>query len=411
MKRFGLNSLWLVLARLGTQAVGLALAVLLARRLGEAGFGQYAWLAAVVALGNTVTTFGTDTLIIRELARDERAMPALLGAALWLQLALSAIWLVFVWLWPPGTMASPALVGLFSLSLIPLALSTVFSAALRARERMELYLALNLAVALAQLAGVAVWVQSLADLPTLALVLAAANAGGAVLAAELCVRAVPRFAVDWRVTGGIVGAILWAALPLALLTGFAIAYQRLGVFALSALAGEAATGWYSAAARLVEGLKLGHFAVFGALLPALSQAPAQTAQTARRAWIVLLAASTALALIISLLAAPLVRLFYGDRYLPSIPALQILIWSLLPYSLSAYLSVRLVARNAEYILLAGTLLTFLVAVALQVWLIPLWGVTGACVGLVISECVLAVLLAAFSRRADRFARVNGASSL
>lgn len=406
--RLGLNASWLALARVGAQVFALALAVLLARRLGEAGFGQYAWIAAVVALGNTLTTFGTDTLIIRELARDERTTPVLLGATLWLQLALSALWLAGVWLTPP---ALGGWLWAFSLALIPLAFYSAFSAALRAHQRMVEFAALGVVVAALQLLGAFTFVHTPADFPALALVVIAAQTAGALLAAWLSARTVPRFGVDWRLTGVILGAILWAALPLALLTGLAIAYQRLGVFALSALAGEAATGWYAAASRLVEGLKLGHYAMLGALLPVLARhAPAQNARAhlGRRAWLWLLALSAVLAVLVSVFAAPLVDVLYGARYGPSVLALQILAWSLLPYTVSAYLSVRLVAANAEYLLLAGTLLSFLVALGLNAWLIPLSGVAGACVSVVVSETVLAALLWALSRRIERPTRAYGA---
>lgn len=396
LTRLGLNAFWLLLARVGAQLFALALTVLLARRLGEVDFGRYAWIAAVVALANTLTTFGTDTLIIRELARDERATPALLGATLWLQLALSALWLAGVWLAPLASADVRNWLWAFSLTLIPLAFYSAFSAALRAHQRMLEFAALNVAVAALQVLGALAFVHTPADFSALALVMIAAQAAGALLAATLCARTVPRFAVDWRLSGVILSAILWAALPLVLLTGLALAYQRLGVFALLALAGEAATGWYTAALRLVEGLKLGHYATMGALLPALSQS--RSTPAARRAWLWLLALSAALAAFVSLLAAPLVHLLYGARFGPSVPALQILAWSLLPYTVSAYLSVRLVAASAEHLLLAGTLLGFAVALGLNVWLIPPYGVAGACVSVALSEVVLAALLWALSRR-------------
>lgn len=406
LTRLGLNAFWLLLARVGAQLFALALTVLLARRLGEAGFGQYAWIAAVVALANALTTFGTDTLIIRELARDERTTPALLGATLWLQLALSALWLAGVWIMPLESRELHGWLWAFSLSLIPLAFYSAFSAALRAHQRMLEFALLNVAVAALQLLGAFAFVHTPADFPILALVVIAAQASGALLAGTLCARTMPRFAVDWQLSGVILRAILWAALPLALLTGLALAYQRLGVFALAALAGEAATGWYAAASRLVEGLKLGHYAVMGALLPMLSRSVPgwDSARVGRGAWLWLLALSAALAALVSLLAEPLVDVLYGARYKPSVPALKILVWSLLPYTVSAYLSVRLVAANAEYLLLAGTLLGFIVAIGLNVWLIPQSGVAGACVSVVLSEAVLAAVLWVLSRGIERRAR-------
>jgi O-antigen/teichoic acid export membrane protein len=405
MRELGLNSLWLALGRVGAQALGVLLSVLLARRLGEAGFGQYAWLAALVAIGNAATTFGTDTLIIRELARagasapggelllrfsnapvarDDRTTPALLGAAVWLQLALSVLWLGAVFV-----LAGPGLPLAFSLMLLPLAIYTPFSAALRAHERMDRFTWLNLFVAALSVLAAWLFVHSRNDLPTLAWALFAAQASGALLAAWLCARTVPRFAVSWRWDGIVLAAVVRAALPFALLMAAAMIYQRLGVLAITALAGEVTTGLYSAAARIVEGFKLGHYAALGALLPLAARSP--RIPTLRVGWI-LGTASIVLGIAAFYFVTPLIELLFGARYRPASDALQVMVWALLPYSLSAYLSVQFVARNMEYRLLLGTLIALGVAAVLHVWLIALWGLNGAGWAMVLSECALAMVL-------------------
>src|SRR5512140_2768818 len=88
------NSLWLLASRVGTQALMVLFTILLAQRLGSAGFGEYAFLAATIFIGNMLTTFGTDILLMREIAsrRDFSQLPA----ALLLQLGLSALFVVLV---------------------------------------------------------------------------------------------------------------------------------------------------------------------------------------------------------------------------------------------------------------------------------------------------------------------------
>ena len=79
--------LWLVISRFGTQGLAVLFTLVLARRLGSAEFGVYAFIAAVIFVGNALTTFGTDMLLIREIAsRNDlsQLLPALL-----IQLALS----------------------------------------------------------------------------------------------------------------------------------------------------------------------------------------------------------------------------------------------------------------------------------------------------------------------------------
>src|SRR5206468_2553573 len=65
--------------------------------------------------------------------------------------------------------------------------------------------------------------------------------------------------------------MLTRAWVLALLSGLGMVNQRIGVVLLALLAGDTAVGWFAAAARVVEGLKLTHYAWLGALFPLASR--------------------------------------------------------------------------------------------------------------------------------------------
>ena len=54
------NTASLLVARVVAQLLAIALTVVLAARIGLAGFGEYAFVSAIVFIGNVVTTFGTD---------------------------------------------------------------------------------------------------------------------------------------------------------------------------------------------------------------------------------------------------------------------------------------------------------------------------------------------------------------
>jgi hypothetical protein len=63
------DSLWVLAARLCAQGALALFTILIARRLGSAGFGEYAFIASAVFIGNMLTTFGTDMLLD---SRDRR---------------------------------------------------------------------------------------------------------------------------------------------------------------------------------------------------------------------------------------------------------------------------------------------------------------------------------------------------
>lgn len=396
-RRLGLNSVWLLLARVLTQGLALVFVALVARRLGAAAFGQYAVMAALVFLGNTVTTFGTDTVLIRETARAG-GLTALAPVALWLQLALSALWAASVigigFVFPAALPESRLPLIVYLLSLFPLAFYTVFSALLRAFERMELFLALNLSTALLQTLGAMILIRTQSDLLILCAWLSLTQVAAAVSGGWLCSR-LEAFPALWRTTRlAEVWALIRLAWPLAVLTALAIFSQRLSVLMLLPLAGDEAAGWYSAAARLVEGLKIGHYAVLGALLPTLSRRPSPEANRLfRGSWASLLALSVLLALGLTLLADPIVTLLYGSHFAPAAQVLRLLAWSLIPYTFSAYLSLDFVTRGLERKVLMATALGAVVSAGLYILLIPPLGATGAAWGMLAGEGALAAFLA------------------
>jgi O-antigen/teichoic acid export membrane protein len=155
--RLGKNALWLFASRLATQATTVLFTVFVARQLGSASFGVYAFLSAVLFIGNMLTTFGTDMLLMREIAA-RRAL-SLLPAAMLLQLGLSLLFILIVGtgapLFPNQSAISVMAVRIYTLSLIPLAFYTVFTIALRGTENMGLYALLGFASAALQLIGIA----------------------------------------------------------------------------------------------------------------------------------------------------------------------------------------------------------------------------------------------------------------
>ena len=104
----------------------------------------------------------------------------------------------------------------------------------------------------------------------------------AIIAGVLCRSSLPAFHFHWRVTRSQLISVARLAWPFALLGVLAVIYQRLGILMLSTLGTETQAGWYAAATRVIEPVKMLHFAVLGALLPALAHLAPALAPTADR---------------------------------------------------------------------------------------------------------------------------------
>jgi len=427
-KRILANSSWLLLARISTQVLAIVFTILVARKLGETGLGQYSFIATMLFIGNVVTSFGMDTLLIRELARAPQDPAEFVPAALWLQLGLSALFIALVFITagslPGSTPETTAALKLYSFSLIPLAFTTVFSAILRAYERMDLYLLLSLVASGCQTVFALVILLPGGGLVALTWGLLIAQVLSALVSGWLCLRYIPALAFRWQARLAAIKAVAAQGAPLALLSGLAVIYQRLGILMLTLLTTYAVVGWFSAASRIVDGFKILNYAFFGAIFPVLARqtaagsvlvgrvldsgsrpAPAEIFPTPvqqpsstlsppfyRLSALLLGAYSGIIAVGMTFFAQPFVRLLYGPNYEPTVQALQILIWSLVPYAYTSKVSVDLVTSSRERLVLFAVIASLVFATILSLFIIPAYGLNGACWAVVAGEGFQALVL-------------------
>jgi O-antigen/teichoic acid export membrane protein len=175
-----------------------------------------------------------------------------------------------------------------------------------------------------------------------------------------------------------------------------VIYQRFSLVLLPTLAGSAATGWFSAGARLIEAAKIGQVAVFTALYPLMAQASrtqgANWSRSLRLPGLFLLGGALIAALGLYTLARPLVVLLYGAQYLSAIPVVRILAWILVPYALNNFLTLAFLARGQESVIGRALILSILSLALLTFRWAPSSGVLGAASAALCAEIVQSVAL-------------------
>jgi len=393
--RLARNSLWLLIARVGAQASLVAITYLLARRLGPTGFGEYAFLAMFIALGNTVTTFGSDMLLIREIAAESDVSRS--WSVLVLQLILSCLFVTAVFLFvrylPGQTDESVIALKIYSLALFPLAFFTVFTSVLRGMQKMISYAWLNFLLPGILLAAIYLFIPAGTSLVDIAYVLLGVQLVGAMLSCALCIPSFPLLWRSFRFSSIQLGQLLIICLPIALIAIVGIVFQKLSLALLAVLGTASMVGLYSAAARVVEAARLGHIALFTALYPAMANAvhDPSSQKTFRSSWLVLLGLTTAGSILLASLGGPIVRIFFGEAFQDSIPILAILAFTLIPYTVSSFLSLGLLARKKEHIVFAVMAVSLLVLLSTNLLVIPRAGAMGASWSTLIAETTQAII--------------------
>ncbi len=375
------NSFWLLISRVGAQGLAVIFTALAARKLELGEYGHFAFIASLLVLGNTFTNFGTDTFLIRETARANSVTESA-ARALSLQLILSMLYCAAMLALRDSSLL------IYSLALFPLAVFAVNNALLRALNRMDLFWALSFANGLVQI--VAVYFSS--DILSLCINLLFGQMLVSLASLWISRASLPSFRlfplIDFR-------PIFKSTLPFAALTFLIVLTQKLGVLAVAYFLDDASTGLFSSAARVVEGLKFGHYAILGALLPALARRAPQARQSFRRAFLLLLFISLTFALALSLFSRPIISLIFGEQFLSATIPLSILGWCLIPYTISSFISYALIARELEYTVVNAALASVIFHIALYQILIPSLGILGAAWAALLGETLQALVFAAF----------------
>lgn len=367
------NMLWTVLARYGAQGLMVVANILLARHFGSAGFGDYAFVMAVVMVGNAVSTFGTDMVLIRGISSSGnfREVPA----SLFLQIFISMILILALNFIAPFLPASHAL-RIYIFALLPLSLFTISTSILRGLQRMAAFSVLHFTVASLQLLAVILLLFHDGTLEQYAVYLLIVQVIGAAFGTLLCAR--PLMDSPWSagVSMKAVYHLIQSSAPLAWIGGLRLLYERWIAMTLPVLGTISMAGLFASSSRIMDAAKLGHLAALTALYPEMARSKADERHL-RRENLVLFAASLVIAFGLHILADPLVRLLFGAEYSEAIPALRLMAWGIIPYYLVSYYALAFVALEMEMPVLGSLMLAFLILVLLLIWLVPRQGLLGA----------------------------------
>jgi len=410
----------------------LATSAVLARALGAAGFGDFGYLVAVLTFFQFLGDLGVEKIAVREIARDPGRAAGLAGAAIALRAALSVAAagaaVVFFLLAAPS--ADLARIGTLCAIALPLTLGSIYPAYYQAVLRVPAAMRITViqgAIASALLLAGALLPVLFPGLrgARLALVAAAfALAGPASLAVSAWLARKdlrPRLVVDRAAWGH----LLRAAAPLAFNSICILVSLRADQIILREVWGAEALGRYGAALRLYEALTMVPAVLllsgFPLMARAADEAPGRLARTAAWNYRILSAFILPVALAVTILAEPILRAIFGAPYAAAAPALALLTWSLF-FSFSAMVTFDTITAAGRQRLFVGlSIFTTAVNLALNLWLIPRFGTTGAAIAaLVYSAANLPVLaalretrpfVAAFARESARPLLATGVLAL
>jgi O-antigen/teichoic acid export membrane protein len=413
VKRVAKNSIAPIILNIFLRAIEMAFAMLMARILGPAGTGRYAWAANVYLWLDTVANFGLEMYLMREAARDRGCAWRIFlnSTVLRLLLFVGVIPAMGIFLGGWDALTSPLeaetvwTVVLLYAGLLPFTLANNLTALFRAYEKHEFPAAVQTATTIIKVI-----------LGTLALVggLGIVGLAGASIVtntATLLILAVLAYRLIWpdlvRERGGLdwplQRTMLVTSWPVMASTLLQILFPIVNVLLLKPLQGDTAVGWYDAGYKWLNMLVVIPTLFTYAIFPVMSRQAAQDRSELRRSYRLSVKLLTMLALpaaiLFTLLATPLVSVLSGSAYLPhGALALRILIWSILFGWINSLTNYVLMAldRQRQVMLASGARVVF--AVAGNLLLVRQFGYIASAAIIVSGELLLLILFSVDLRR-------------
>lgn len=390
--RGGFGSLALKLVSAG---LGFALAVILARVLGPAGYGVYAYVFALVSLLAIPAQFGLPHLVVRETARAQARAEWGLMRGVWRWSALAAAALAVTIALAAGLLAwgfADRFTGLqlatfaWGLALVPLmALGNLAGAALRGLRRVVQgqlpEFVLRPAGFLVLTAAGVLWGGGLTAAAAMALH-AAAAAGALVIGAWLLARRRPP--PVRRSPAPVYQTRLWvnSAMPLALVAGMHVLHQHTDIVILGLFRDSGDVGVYRVAAQGAMVVAFGLQAINMVVAPQFARLHA-AGDMASLQWTatfsarVILLLTLPLVVLLLFLGGPVIHFVFGPGYGAAYPALAILVVGQLCNAAFGSVAFLLNMTGHERDTARGLAMAVAANVMLNLLLVPLLGLEGA----------------------------------
>jgi O-antigen/teichoic acid export membrane protein len=398
------NTLAQIAGKAALLLAGLVTLRLATSYLGLHGFGEYATVLALAPILLVFADLGISTLLARELVQSPERREELAGTLLWFRLGASAVVLLGCLALVPflpyehhvrvGLLIACAGVSLLSVG----SFATPF---FQVSLRLDLVALLDCAVAVLTVGLVAT--VTLLDLGFYALVGVNAAVGLAnLVCSSFLVRRFwrPLLRFDRQLARRLVAD----GLPLAAVIVLGLLHFRFDAVLLSLFRPAEDVGVYTVAYRFLEQSLVLPGVFMAAVFPLLAAAVrgGDAADVVRKAFSFLLLIGAPLALVLVVLAKPLVMLVAGDGFESAALPLRILAPALLFTFVNAVFASVLIAMNRQRALILVSLAGLTLNVLANLYAIPRFGYVGAAVTTVISEAAGLCAVFVLAKRACPF---------
>ena len=386
---------WLFFDKILRMGVGLLVGVWVARYLGPEQFGLLNFAQALTGLFGAIAGMGLQGIVVRDIVREPGGAKLTLGTAAVLQLigglvSFLLILVVIATLRPDDVLARTIVAILGSLMLLNASQIAVYWFESQVQSKYTVWVQNSVFLVFAAIKVLLILQQA----PLIAFVWATlAEAAAVALILLIALWKCGLALTSLRVSADRAKILLRDSWPL-IMSGIAIMiYMKIDQIMLGQMIGDQAVGIYSAVVRISE---VWYFipmsivaSVFPAILEAKKLSEAEYRARLQKLYDLMVWLSVSVALPMTFVATPLVKLLFGEAYVAAGTVLAIHIWASVFVFLGVASDKWFLVENRQLLGLQRTILGAIANVVLNFMLIPKYGVIGAAIATVISQALAA----------------------
>ncbi|PKP59949.1 MAG: hypothetical protein CVT88_04270 [Candidatus Altiarchaeales archaeon HGW-Altiarchaeales-1] len=390
--------------------LGIILIMYLARYFGPEGFGIYGFAYAFAQILSFSVEFGIYYIIIRDVARDKsRAMEYIWSASI-IKIPLMIIVFIFIVGIVKLMNISPEkeiLIYIISFSLFLTHFSQTFRGIFNAFEKME-YTALTTIIPSIIFVLLSLWVifseYTLFESKIIPIALALVFTGiiNVLLSAFICFKKLVKFNLRVKINLKFLKYLLKESFPLELQIIIALIYIQSFIIFLSVYSGDAATGIFKASHGLIVQLiaipALTAFALYPIMSKLFVTSENDLKMIIKKATKFLFIICFFITIIGFVFADKIIIFVYGADYLESVLIFQILIFAFLIHGTFYVVSYSILAINRQKYQTINAFITCVFAIVLNFLLIPIYGVIGVAISMLLSFICNNLIYIYFSNR-------------
>lgn len=383
-----------LIEKLVEMSIGVASIAILARYLDVEIYGLYTLITTFAGLVLILCNTGLDRVMVRDIAANRehflKYLPDVKGASIILAgISLSLIILIALSLGLNNKMAF-GLVFLFAISELISMYLTVYMSVFRAFEKMEYNTFITFIAKILAFIGLIIVVYLNLGLVSIFISLAMSNVIKALLTISIFKRYFSRAQIHLSFDNS--GALIKESLIIAVSIFFAVASLRMGVFMLKVFGTLKDVAYFQAANALFIMLQPLSIVIGAALYPVISKREQNAALIFEKASKYLLIAGLPLMAVTFFYGKELIMLIYGGNYMDAVPAMKILVLSVMFAFLANLFEVGLLSERRQNLLTIGWGITFAFNIALGVLLVPKYGLIGSAAAMSLSYTALFFVL-------------------